>query len=99
MTKLKIEINQLDKFCHRLNATVPYPQTKEENQYYRDAFDSMNAPTPVIIRSRHGFVELEADLRWNPFPNEILENVVCEKMAAHQTGRVKRQASSGTFIE
>ena len=99
MTKSKIEINQLGIFCYRLNATVPYPKSKEENQYYRDAFDSMAIFTPVTIRSRYGFVELEPDLRLNLFPNEILENVVCEKVAAHQTARVKRQATSGIFIE
>ena len=93
----KIQISQLDIFCQSLNATVPYPKTYEENQNYRDAFDSMNISTPVAIKSCHGIVELDLSSKWSPFPNKTLVNVVCEKEPVVQTTRFKRQASLGTF--
>ena len=97
-TKSKIQINQIDKYCQRLNATVPYPKTTEENQNYRDAFDSLNISESVAIKSCHGIVELESTLKWNPFPSKMLVNVVCEKAAVLYTeARFKRQANSGRF--
>ena len=97
MTEPKVEISQIEKHCQRLNATVPYPKTFQENQNYRDAFDSMNISTSVAVQSCHGIVELESTLKWNPFPTQTLVNAVCEKMAAPSTARFKRQAILGTF--
>ena len=99
MTKSKIEISQIEKHCERLNATVPYPKSFEENQNYRDAFDSMNISTPVAVKSCHGIVELESTLKWNPFPTEMMVNAVCEKTVALSTARFKRQAVLGTCTQ
>ena len=98
MTKSKIEINQIDKYCQRLNATIPYPKTFQENQNYRDAFDSMNISTSVAVKSCHGIVELEPNQKWNPFPTQTMVNVVCEKTTALLTARVKRSAILGKYI-
>ena len=97
MTESKVETRQIDVYCQSLNATVPYPKTYEENQNYRDAFDSMNISTSVAVKSCHGIVELEPNLKWNPFPTKMLVNVVCEKMAvAPRKARFKREAILGT---
>ena len=97
VTESKVEISEIEKHCQRLNATVPYPKTFQENQNYRDAFDSMNISTSVAVKSCHGIVELESTLKWNPFPTQILINAVCEKTVAPSIGRFKRQAILGTY--
>lgn len=97
-TKSKIEVNQLDKFCLSLNATVPYPKTNKENQNYLDALETRNVTTSVAIRSCHGIVELHHSGHWNPFPTEISLNVVCEIPLTVKTGRIKRQVSSGNCV-
>ena len=98
MKESKVEISQIDNYCQQLNATVPYPKTYEENQNYRNAFDSMNITGSVAVQSCHGSVELEQTLKWNPFPTQTMVNVVCEKTAAHKTARFKRQVILGTFV-
>ena len=94
-TKLKIEISQVDLYCQRHNATVPYPKTYQENQNYRNAFDLMNTPTSIAIKSCHGVVELNRNGNWNPFPTNRLVNVACEKTLATTKTRFKRQANPG----
>ena len=91
-TKSKIEINQLDMFCQKFNATVPYPNNNEENQNYRHAFKLMNTSTSIAVKSRHGIVELDQNGNWNPFPTSRLVNVACEKTLLAQTARTKRRA-------
>ena len=90
-----MEISQLDTFCQSLNATVPYPKTKEENQNYLNATKTRNITNSVAIRSCHGIVELQRNGYWNPFPTKKSLNAVCEKVPIVQTGRMKRQAPSG----
>ena len=97
MEKTRVEISQLDIFCKGLNATVPYPKSNEEYINYRDVFDSINVSESVAIKSCHGMVELESSAKWNPFPTKTSVNVVCEKPAAYQKNRFKRQGSSGTY--
>ena len=99
MSKSKVEISKLETFCQQLNATVPYPKTKEENQNYLDAFETTNVTTSVAINSCHGIVELKPNGDWNPFPTETSLTVVCEKAATTQTGRIKRQVSSGNQFQ
>ena len=82
-------------FCQSFNATVPYPKTNEENQYYRDAFDSMNISTSVAIQSRHGIVEMKRNGDWSPFPATRLMNGACEKTLVAKLARFKRQTNSG----
>ena len=48
----------------------------------------MNISTSVAIKSCHGIVELESNLKWNPFPTKLLDNVVCEKTAAFPPTKV-----------
>ena len=91
----KVEISKLAIFCQSLNATVPYPQTNEENQNYREAFKAKNVTTSVAIRSRHGIVELQRNGYWNPFPTETALNAVCERTIFFRKSRNKRQASPG----
>ena len=93
-TKSKIEIGQIDMFCQRLNATVPYPKNHEENKSYRDAFNSMNTSASVAVKSCHGIVELNPNGNWNPFPTNGPVTVACEKTVVTKA-RFKRQASSG----
>ena len=93
-TKSKIELSQLDEFCGRLNATVPYPKTSQENQDYRDAFKSMNVSASVAIKSCHGVVELNKNGNWNPFPTKKMLNVACEQIPIALTSRSKRQATT-----
>ena len=97
-SKSKVEISQLDTFCQSLNATVSYPKTNEENQNYLDAFKTRNITSPVAIKSCHGVVELHRNGLWKPFPTETSLYAVCEKTAIVQTGRIKRQASSGNNL-
>ena len=97
-SKSKVEISQLDTFCQSLNATVLYPKTSEENQNYLAALETRNLTTPVAIKSCHGTVELHRNGYWNPFPTETSLYAVCEKAEIVQTGRVKRQASSGNKL-
>ena len=93
--KVKVEINHLETFCHRLNASVPYLKTKEENLNYLNAFKTRNITASVAIMSHYGIAELKRDGFWNPFSTKTSLNVVCEKAA---TGRIKRQASSGNYF-
>ena len=95
MTKSKIDLNRIDQYCQRLNATVPYPKTNEENQSYRDAFNSMINLTSVAIKSCHGLVQLNQNGNWNPFPTKSLLNAACEKPVIAKMDRFKRQAFSG----
>ena len=95
MSESKVAISKLETFCQRLNATVPYPRTKEENQNYIEAFETRNITTSIAIKSCHGIVELKGNGDWNPFPTGSPLNAVCVKALINQTGRMKRQASSG----
>ena len=79
MVKTKIKIGEVNKFCTRLNSTVPYPKNYKENQDYRDAFSSMNTSTPIAIQSHYGIVNINKEGYWDPFPNKTLANVICEK--------------------
>ena len=88
-------MSQVDLFCQRFNATVPYPRTYEENQNYRIAFNLIKFSTSIAIKSCHGIVELNRSGNWNPFPTNRLVNVACEKSLVAGTTRFKRQASSG----
>ena len=92
-SKSKVEINKLESFCQGLNATVPLPNTNEENQIYLDAFGTRNVTTSVAIRSCHGIVELLRN--GYPFPTENSLNTGCETSSFVQKNRIKRQASSG----
>ena len=94
--KLKVEINHLEIFCHRLNASVPYLKTNEENVNYLNAFKTTNMTASVAIMSRLGVVELRRDGSWIPFSTKTSLNVVCEK--ATIINRIKRQASSGNYF-
>ena len=90
-------MSQVDLFCQRFNATVPYPKTHQENQNYRNAFDLMKATTSIAIQWRHGIFELNPNGNWNPFPTNRSVNVACEKPLVVGTSRFKRQAKSGLF--
>ena len=94
-TKSKIETSQVEIFCQRLNATVPYPKTYQENQNYRHVFNSMNISSSVAIKSCHGIVKQNRNGNWNPFPTNGLANVACEKIVGAEKTRFRRQAKSG----
>ena len=94
-TKSKIATSQVENFCRRLNATVPYPKTYQENQNYRHAFNSMNISSSVAIKSCHGIVKQNRNSNWNPFPTNGLANVACEKIVGAGKTRFRRQAKSG----
>ena len=95
IAKSKVEITQVDTFCQRHNATIPYPKTNQENHDYRNAFNSVKIPTSIAIKSCHGIVEQNRNGNWNPFPTNRMINVVCEKPGVVEITRVKRQAGSG----
>ena len=94
-TKSKIETSQVENFCQRLNATVPYPKTYQENQNYRHVFNSMNISSSVAIKSCHGIVKQNRNGNWNPFPTNRFINVACEKPLVTKLDRFRRQSSSG----
>ena len=98
ITKSKIKSSQVDLFCQRLNATVPYPKTYLENQNYRNAFNAINISSSLAVKSCHGIVELNQNGNWNPFPNNKLINVACEKTLLTKPARLRRQTNSGTYI-
>ena len=82
-SKSKMEISQVESFCQRLNATVPYPKNYYENLNYRNAFNLISKSPSTAIKSRHGIVELNRNGYWNPFPinrpfNRLI-NIACEK--------------------
>ena len=72
-------IDQAKAFCKDLNASLPYPVNKKENEDYRHAFDTINATSSFAIDSSHGVVEMKKDASWNPFPSENLVDIVCEQ--------------------
>ena len=65
--------------CEGLNSTVPFLKTKEQNYFYRNAFDSMNITRAVAVESPLGLIELEKNGMWNLTPSNSTVDVICER--------------------
>ena len=82
-----------------MNASLPHPVSKNENEHYRQAFDAINATGYVAVDSCLGVVEMKEDTSWNPFPSENNVNVICEQditlSECTDTDKIRKSRASG----